>query len=886
MTGERVPRWRRYLRFLRPDVPADVDDELAFHIDMRVQRNRSLGMSPDDAARDAIERFGDIGAVRAELVTHDQRKHARRARAEYAADFAQDVRFGWRALRRAPAFAIAAVLTLAFGIGANTAIYSVLHAVVLEPLPYAQPERIVALGQGSTGEYLALRSRLHRIADLAFWDPVTHPVDDGRQSARLTGAAVSTNLLPLLGVAPMLGRGFSDADGQFGGPHVLLISHALWAREYASSPTAIGRTVTLDGFPFTIVGVMPPSFRYPNSDVEFWQPYVVDPRNLGLLWGVGGKYFIGRLAPRATVEQAQREVRTVWPSFRRTNPIWDPGPGYRVNATARPLRSALVGSTGALLWMLFASTLLVLAIAGVNVANLLLARATSRERELAVRTALGGGRGRLVRQLVTETLVLAALGAVAGIALAWFGVRALVAAMPATMPRANEVSLDGSALAFAALIAVVTGIACGIITAWWATRAQRSDVALGASARHRTSGVADQRISGALVTGEIALAVILVVAALLLVRSFAALRAIQPGFDATHVVAARISVPEKRFASDTAAVLAYYERLLERTGSIPGVHAAALVDRLPLAAPVYGIAARVQGQFEDVTRGLPTVDHMQIVTPGYFAAMGIPILRGRAFDESDRAGAVPVAIVSQSLARRYWPHGDAIGHRVGYPYASPWITIVGIVPDTKQDSLRDTASTSLYVPWDQAKGRTQGEMWLVTRTTTDAASTSAAIRRVARALDRAVPVSDVQTMDAVVAGSMDHSRFVTILVGSFALLALALGAIGIYGVMSYLVGERTREMGIRIALGASAAMVGRLVVARAAWRAAIGVIIGMGGAFAGTRVLSRWLYGVSPADPVTFIAVPIVFLGVALAASYAPARRATRADPAAALRAE
>jgi predicted permease len=369
-----------------------------------------------------------------------------------------------------------------------------------------------------------------------------------------------------------------------------------------------------------------------------------------------------------------------------------------------------------------------------------------------------------------------------------------------------------------------------------------------------------------------------------LVRSFAVLRAIDPGFETTHVVAARISVPSVRFASDAPSVMAFYQSLVERARALPGMRGAALVDQLPLADPVWGIAVRVQGQAEDFTKPLPMVDHFQIVTPQYFATMGIRLTNGRAFDETDRAGTLPVAIVSQSVAKKYWPKGNAIGQRLGYPYNSPWITIVGVVPDTKQDSLRDAASGSVYVPWAQNAGRSGAEMWLVVRTDGAAAAAGAALRRLVRDTDRSVPISDVRTMADVVSDSMSASRFTMLLVGAFALLALVLGAVGIYGVTSYLVSERTREMGIRIALGATASGVVRLVVGGALRVAAVGVVLGMAGAVIFTRALREWLYGVSTTDPLTLAAVPVVFLAVGLAASYAPARRATRADPATALR--
>ena len=891
MTGDgraRAPRWGRYLRLVRANVPADVDDELAFHLEMRVERNIALGMSPEDARREANERFGDINSVRTVLVEHDRRKRKTEQRAEYVADFVQDVKFAMRALRRSPAFTLAAVVTLALGIGANTAIFSVVNAVVLQPLPYKQPDRLVTIGEGSMGEYLAVRDRLHAIVDLAAWVPATHPVDLGGDAVRRNGAGVTTNLMSLLGVSPIVGRDFTTADGVFGNGQVVLISYALWQREFAGGSDIVGRKISIEGAPFTVIGVMPASFHYPSADVEYWQPYVVNAANVGLLWGVGGKRMIGRLAPNATLARARTEVQSVWPSLRRANPLWDPGPEYRRHATATPLQTQLVGSARALLWMLFGATLLVLLIACVNVANLLLARAVVRERELAVRAALGGGRGRLVRQLVTESLVLAAFGAIIGVMLGWLAVRGLVASMPAGMPRADEISMSGSVLTFALIVSIGTGLLFGLVPALRATRAANgsgSHSSVAGPGRRATAGGSHLRVSGVLVAGEVALAVMLVTASMLLVRSFAALRAIAPGFETTHILAARISLPGARFTAD-AGVLQFYQNVLSRTQALPGVRTAALVDRLPLAEPVWGIAARVQGQFEDATQALPTVDHLQIVTPAYFATMGIHTVRGRTFDDGDRGDGQWVTVVSQSVARRFWPRGDAIGQRIGYPYSSPWMTIVGIVPDTKQDSLRDTTNATMYVPWTQASRRFAGELWLVARTSGDPAPTGAAVRRLVHEIDRGVSVSDVRTMDGVIADSVTKSRFTMLLVAAFAILALALGAIGIYGVMSYLVGERRREMGIRIALGASRANVMQLVLRRAAWLAGVGAAIGVAGALFVTRSLSQWLYGVSSTDPLTFVAVPILFLAVSAIASSAPALRATRADPANTLREE
>jgi predicted permease len=862
-----------------------VDDELAFHLDMRTERNLALGMSPDEARREAEQRFGEVTPVRDALVDHDSKRHARTQRAELFSDLIHDVRFGIRSLRRAPGFTLAATLTLALGIGANAAIFSVVDALLLRPLPYARPQELVSLGGGSAGEYLALRERLRSVGQMAAWVEQTHPIDDGHESVRAEGAAMTTNMLSLLGVSPAMGRGFAEQDAVIGNNAVVIVSHGLWQRRFGGAADVIGRRVNIEGIPYAIVGVMPASFKFPNKTTEYWQPYAFELRNQGLIWAVGGKRFIGRLAPGATLAQAEREVRTVWPSLRRLNPLWDPGESYGREATVKPLQDQIVGSARSLALMLFGSVLLVLLIACVNVANLLLARATARERELAVRAALGGGRSRLVRQLVTESVLLALCGAVLGIVVGIVAIHALVAALPAGVPRADEIGLNASVLSYTALLSICTGLLFGIVPAWRATApasARRSVVGFG---RRATAGPAHARTSAVLVAGEIALAVLLAVSSILLVRSFGAMRSTATGFDAENLVAARVTPPIATFR-EPAQLTTFYTDVLDRARAVPGIRSAAAVDKLPMAQSVWGMAIRVEHQFEDGRHVLPDIWHYQSVTSDYFATMGIPMLQGRAFNDADRADALPVAIVSRSVARRFWPNEDAVGKRVGYPYDNQWMTIVGVVPDTKQDSLRDTLTTSIYTPWRQRSRMSGAEMWLVVRAAGDPASIAASLRRIITETNRSVAASDVRTMNAVVDRSLSTTRFTTIVVASFAALALILGAVGIYGVMSYLVSQRTREMGIRLALGATRRQVMSLIVGRAVRLAAIGGAAGLAAAMLVTRALRQWLYGVSPNDPTTLAIVALLFLAVSTVASSAPAFRATQVDPSRSLRDE
>jgi predicted permease len=881
MSDSRKPSriWRRLFRRPRPDVPADVDDELAFHLAMRTERNRALGMTGDEARARAELRLGDLETVRSQLIRHDHHREAIVRRTEYLGDLLQDIRFGFRALRRAPAFTAAAVATLALGIGANSAIFSVMNAVVLRPLPYAHPDRLVSIGHGSAGEYMALSPRLHAFESIAAWAATTHPVGDGETVTRLDGAVMTVNLLPMLGVSPARGRGFMPADGQSGAENVVIVSDA-FARRFGSGG-AIGRFITIEGISCRVIGVMPADFRYPTPRVDYWQPYHFDLANAGITWAITDKQFVARLRDGVTPEAATRDLVAVWPTIRKLNPLWDPGARYGTGITAIPLQDRVLGAARGYIWMLFGVVVLVLVIASVNVANLLLARATARSREFAVRAALGGSRGRLVRQLLTESAILSGLAAVLGALLGWGALRWLVASLPGEVPRVRDIGFDSSVLAYTATVSIVTGLVFGLVPAWRATAPFRGGGGFG---RGLTRGASHARIASTLVCAEVALAVLLASASALLLRSFSGLTSVEPGFDPAHVVAARITVPESEYrAGQRASQL--YDAVLAQMSGIRGVRNVAAVDKLPMAQPVWGFAVRVAGQFEDGTHALPMIDHLQSITPDYFSVMGIPLLRGRAFTVADRDSAPAVVIVSESVARHFWPGQDAVGQRIGYPYPSPWLTVIGVVPDTKQDSLSEAMSTSVYVPSLQRSKMAGAEMWIVARTTGDAAGVAAALRSIVHAQDPSVAVGDLRTMNTVLASSLGTARFITTLVTVFAVLALLLGTVGIYGVMSYTVNERMPEMGIRVALGATRANIVRLIVGRAVALSAGGAVLGLVLLFAARRGLAPWLFGVTSDSWMVILAVPALFVGVAMLASIMPALRGSRGDTARVLRA-
>jgi putative ABC transport system permease protein len=618
---------------------------------------------------------------------------------------------------------------------------------------------------------------------------------------------------------------------------------------------------------------------FPTRDTQLWLPITLPPSRSGAFWGDGGYHTIGRSRAGVTADVAQQELRSLFAQIRHENPIWDPGPKYASQATVRALQQQLVGSARTILWLLFGVVGVVLLIACANVANLLLVRASARQREVAVRMALGGGRGRIIRQLLTESVTLAVLGGAAGIALAWWGVHALVAILPADVPRVANIGIDLRALAFTTVLVVATGIVFGLLPAIRASAATAQSALRDGS---RTAGGSNRRLAGLLVCGEVGAAVLLLIAALLLVRSMWALNRVDPGFRTTAIVSARISPPEKRYASATT-IVPFVDEVLRRVRAIPGVEAADAVDHLPLSRGVRRIAMRIEGQFEDLRASLPMVDHHQTVTPGYFSTMSIPLVAGRPFGDDDRAGAPDVALVSESFARHFWPQGDAIGKRIGYPWPSEWVTIVGIVRDAKIDSLTGTSEEAVYRPFKQAP---VAALSLVVRSRTDSRALAPALRNAVAQIDRGTPVSGVETMRSVVDRSAARQSFTMLLLSLFAGIALLLGVIGIYGVMSYAVAQRTREIGVRMALGASPGDAKRMILREGLSLASIGIVAGVLAAMLSTRALSGLLYGVTAMDPLTFSAVPVGLVVIALLASYLPARRATRVDPMAALRAD
>ena len=817
----------------------------------------------------------------------------------------QDVRFALRTLLKRPGFTLVAVLTLALGIGANSAIFSVVNAVVLRPLPYAAPERLVALWgdlnqsgfeelELSAPEYADFRARgAHVFEDVAAFNVGGFNLTGAGEPERIQGVYATASLFPTLGVAPLRGRAYTAEEDRPGSDDVAVISHSLWRRRFGSDPAAVGKTVTLDGRPTTIVGVMPPDFRFPGHDTDVWKPAAFDadllsPNNRG-------SHFlsaVARLRPGFTLGRAREEVAALARAQGEENRNTYPR-GF--GASLRPLDEEVVGPSvrTSLFLMLFAVGALLL-IACANVANLLLARAASRRKEVAVRTALGAGRARIMRQLLTESVLLSLAGGAAGLVLALWGVDLLVTLAPEGTPRVAEVGLDARVVAFTFGVSLLTGVVFGLAPALYASKVDLNE-SLKEGGRGGTEGASRGRLRGLLVVGEFALALVVLACAGLLVRSFARVLEERPGFDARGVLTMRLVLPESKYKSYDAH-RAFYENLFARLRGLPGVEAVGANNLLPFNGSGGSRGFLIEGR--PVPPGQPhPEEQLRFVTPGYFEALRVPLLRGRDLTERDVAGGTRVALVSRSMAERHWPGEEAIGKRFAYAnirrgseHAPEWIEIVGVVGDVKHRGLDIDPRPEIYVPVYQPLFTNRPtpplSLYVAVRTKGDPAALAPSVRREVAAVDPEQPLANVRTMEERVAGSVAERRFNMTLLGVFACVALALAAVGVYGVMAYAVARRTHEIGVRVALGAQRGDVVRLVLRQGMWLALAGVGCGVALAYAATRLMQGLLYGVSPTDPLTFAGVSALLAAAALLACLVPARRATKVDPMIALRYE
>ncbi|HEX5475714.1 MAG TPA: ABC transporter permease [Vicinamibacterales bacterium] len=795
--------------------------------------------------------------------------------------FLQDLRYAARLMVRAPGFTLVAAATLAIGIGATTAIFSVIDGVLLQPLPYPDAARLVTLWQdmharggparewATPGNYVDWRAQtdvFSGVFAVRGW-PASLTIA-GEAPEALRGAEVTPEYFDVLRVPPMLGRGFRPADGVPKAARVVVLSHALWQTHFGSDPHVVGRTILVGGEPHEIVGVMPARFSGPILPrATVWRPLQLNTASPSR--GAIVLRAVGRLRPDVTVEQSSAALSTLARRLAQTYPESNTKVGFQIV----PLRDQIVGGVRTPLLVLLGAVGFVLLIACVNVASLLLARASRRGREIAVRVALGAPRARVVRQLLTESLLLAAFGGVAGVLLGLWGVSGLVALAPAGVPRLDAVHMNGAVLGFAALLVVVTGIAFGFAPAW-----QASDVAPALKDGGRGGGMAaGGRTRRVLIVSEVALALMLLVGGGLLLRTFLALQRVDLGFVPDHVMTVTLNTPPKTYQAQPK-LIAFYRRVLDEAQGLPGVQTAALSSIVPLNGGDSDTDVEIEGRPAPASPADQPTAWYRLVSATYFDAMGIPLRQGRGFAAGEAA---PVVVVNEALARKYWPGANAVGQRLRPGGRAPWFTVVGVVGDVKVRGAQAADRVEVYVPfWQMSEPGSN----LVLKMSGDPSLVVKPLKQLVARIDPAVPLAGAATMRDLVAASVDEPRFYALLVGLFGVLALALAAAGIYGVMSYVVAQRTAEIGVRMALGARSGQVFGLVVGDTVKLTLLGIAIGAAGAAALSRSLHRLLFGVPAADPLTFGATGVVLLLVALAASYVPARRAMRIDPIRALR--
>jgi putative ABC transport system permease protein len=883
---------RRFLRMPRSAarIRADLDDELRFDIEMRARDYVAQGLSPVDARERAVREFGDLDATRRYCEATDMEIESDIRRSHVIEDLGADLRLAWRAMRRAPAFAAVVLATLALGIGANTAVFSVVRRVLIEPLPYRAPEQLYRLyaqpnADGSdmlsAGELMTLAAQSKSIVGLtAFgsYEILTYTTDNAAETWQI--ASVDTAFFNVLGIRPLLGRGFTGADLQRGAPHTVVLTYPLWQRDFGGDTHIIGRSVHLNANTFIVVGVLPASFVGPTFTTD-----ALVGLNIGAIAtipGYGDRRIwrsVARLGPLVSVEQLRSELALLRPRIQQLYPqIKNAG-----SVIPTPLHAAIVGGVGSVLVLVMVGALVVLVVTCVNIAGLFLGRAMAQRRELGIRTALGAARGRLFRQVLTESLVYGIAGGALGVALAVLLKKLLLSLTGGVLPQLGDVRIDGGVLAFAIAASVLCGLAFGLLPALGTTKLDVRDALGDGSSRSSSPGRSSARASRTLVAAQIAFAVVLVVGAGLLARTFVSLVRTNLGYAATTHQATFIVNMQGRYrypADREQFVNAYAQKL----HAIPGVTAVGYTAVAPWNGGWMHVGFRVEGRQVDQS-GPPSIE-LATASPEYFAAMGIRLLQGRVFAPSDRPGTPPVIVISEDVAKKLWPNANPIGAHVyldgGIGDSTVASEVVGVVADVRPSVLEDVEPT-VY----QSALQTQiiGNEFVV-RTSGDASALLATIRQELHAMEPKVPLINPRTLRDVLGASIERQQLAMALMGAFALLALGLAALGVYGIMAFTVVARTREFGIRSALGASRGRILGLVLRYGLVTAAVGCVVGLAGAALASKLLASMLSGVSTHDVATFVAAPVVLLVVALAASVVPARAATKVAPVEALRSE
>ncbi|HET9373050.1 MAG TPA: ABC transporter permease [Vicinamibacterales bacterium] len=794
----------------------------------------------------------------------------------------RDIRHAIRQLFKTPAFTLVAVLTLALGIGATTAIFSVVNGVLLRPLPFSMPDQLVRVHEVvpqygtfsvAPANFLDWRQQQTVFSRIAAYSSASATFTDGETAERIPGAQVSWDLIELLGVGPARGAGFTAAQDAPGANRVLVISHGLWQRRFGGDPGVVGRTVTVNGQPMTILGVMPEGFYFPSRAAEFWQPIAINPAN-----PTRGGHFLGvvaRMKPDVALEQARAEMKAIAERLA----VQYPESSANESAEVVLLHEQIVGAIRPALITLLGAVAVVVLIACANVANLLLVRASVRDKEVAIRAALGAGRGRIVLQMLAESVVLSVTGGLLGLLLAYLAITPIQALGAGSIPRVADIAIEGRVLAFALAASVLTGLLFGVVPAWHAARSGLGAI-LKDSSRSSTAA-SGQWIRNGLLVGEVALSIVLLVGAALLLRSFARLTSVDPGFRPENVLAFQVSLPPATY-NENPKRIAFFDSLLERLTSTPGIAAAGMVQTIPIRGS-YVLSVGVQGRPPAKPGEEASANH-RVVTPDYFKTLGIPLQRGRTFTPQDSDTGKPVAVVDEAFVKRHFPNEDPIGHglNIGNGTNVPY-EIVGVVGNVHHGGLDAVPAPSMYVPYKQDVFST---MWVVARTPGDPTLLTGPVRQTLRQLDPALPAYSITPLATVVSDSVAQRRFSMLLLALFALIALFLAAVGLYGVVAYTVSQRTREIGLRMAIGAAPGQVLRMVIGGGMKLALVGVILGLAGAVALARLVETLLFDVASIDPMSYAGTAALLLVVAMLACYFPARRAMRVDPLIALQSE
>lgn len=885
----------------------DLDDEISFHLESRVRDLMERGESEAAARRSAEAEFGDLRASRRELASIDRHRRRRERIIAWLETAAQNLRQAIRSLRRSPAFTIAAVLTLVIGLGASATIFAVVNGVLLRPLPYGNPERLVSVFHDlppiglvhqpqTASSYFTYRRLAHTIDGIgAYREGEVNVAQPGSaaEPERVTSASFSASLLPVLQVSPIVGHAFTEAEDAPGAPPVMLIAERMWRARFNADPQVVGRTLEVNGSSRQVVGVMPERFHFPAAATQLWTPLQLDPVNPPpTAFAYGG---IARLKAGVTLPDAQRDFAAVLPRAPELVPNFVPGITTQMmmdqmhpTPVVVPMHADITGGIAGTLWMVAAAAALVLLVASANVANLTLVRADARQRELAVREALGVGRARVMLHFLTESGVITVVAAVLGLAAAALAVRGLVLASPAGIPRLTEIGVDAVTVFFTLGVAAFIAIACSLLPA---LRIGGGSLALRVGGRSGTAGRTQHRVRSVLVVAQIALALVVLAGSGLLVRTFERLNAIRPGFDPAHVSTFWVSLPGTRYKGDTS-VVRFYSQLSDRVAALPGVQAVGLTSRLPFES--HGVNQNPLYPEDDPSfaNKLPPLQLFTTINGDYFRVMKIPLLTGKTFERMD-AQREDEAIVSRSTAKFFWKDSTgaaALGKRFRPLPTDPWYTVIGVVGDTRDTTLAAEPSQAVYfaeaLEKNNALAQTRRTMALAVRTVGDGTAIGPAVLRAVHELDPALPIFDVRSMAAVFTAATAQLRFIILILGGAAVVTLILGAVGLYGVLAYVVTLRTRELGIRIALGASPRAVAAAMTRYGLTLTGAGIVLGFGLFALVARFLRALLFGVAPSDPLTLGASALALLAIAVLASWVPARRAARVDPADALRAD